>query len=152
VRRIKFLESYGYPRNIVKVTAKALSTAFSVYCVMHLRTYSNEDFVVSVSEIRSASPHGDNNCIEKSLFSDEARCSLRDSQAEGEVMVANLRAKQQYAVYCIISAVVEHCNQIVDTAVNALSHATIDSLQASGVDVDEGLLKDTENSLNIQAT
>lgn len=51
--------------------------------------------------------------------------------------------------YCLIPAVVEHCNQIVNTAVKALSHANIDSLQASGVD--ESLLKDIEKSLNIQA-
>lgn len=61
----------------------------------HLRTYhSSDDFVdpdVVSSEIQCASPHEDNDCVEKPLFSDEARCSLRDIRAEGEVMMATLR-------------------------------------------------------------
>ena len=63
-------------------------------------------------------------------------------------MVAALRANSSVP-YCIIPPVVEHCNQIVDTAINALSHATIDSLKASGLDA--GLLRDIEKSLSTQA-
>jgi len=83
------------------------------------------------------------------LFSNELRRSLQDIHADGEVMVASLRANSAVP-YCIIPTVVDHCNHIVDTAVGAVANATVSGLHSAGVHSD--VIKTVKEVITSQAS
>lgn len=97
----------------------------------HVRTYhSSEDCSVDVKcDNESMEPELDETVTEKTthdrpMFSDIARSSLKDIQAEGEVMVATLRAASS-VTYCIIPAAVDRFTQTVNTALKTYKQQLI---------------------------
>ena len=59
---------------------------------------------------------------------------FRDPQY-GEVMVAALRANSS-VLHAVVECVVDHCNQTAETAVHSFQNATLNSLQAAGLEND----------------
>ena len=79
--------------------------------------------------------------------STSTRESISDIKAEGEVMVAALRANSSVP-YAVVECVVDHCNQIAETAVHSFQNATLNSLQAAGLEND--VIEKVQQSMHSQ--